>query len=109
MRKEGDPAMQSVLISCDFLLAPAYCSPENIENTVINLVEFTQSMDALKKQPLLEINAMQKLLDKNDFPKPENLIKKMSLSTTYKDITFETLNNDQFIKDIKKKPNLANL
>ena len=41
-------------------------------------------------------------LDKNDFPKPENLIKKMSLSTTYKDITFETLNNDQFIKDIKK-------
>lgn len=41
-------------------------------------------------------------LDKNDFPKPENLIKKMSLNTTYKDITFETLNNDQFIKDIKK-------
>ena len=41
-------------------------------------------------------------LDKNGFPEPEDIIEKMSLITTYKDITFETLNHDQFIKDIKK-------
>lgn len=85
MRKEGDPAMQSVLISCDFLLAPAYCSTENIENTVINLVEFTQSMDALKKQPLLEINAMQKLLDRDDFPCESLFNKNISRNLEKKD------------------------
>ena len=39
---------------------------------------------------------------KRVFPKAETLIQKMQLDVHYKDVTFETLNRDDFVKAIKK-------
>lgn len=36
-------------------------------------------------------------------PKAENLVKKMVLDQTYKDVTFETLNKPEFLKQLQKK------
>ena len=36
------------------------------------------------------------------FPKAEALIRKMQLDVRYKDVTFETLNRDDFLDAIKK-------
>lgn len=37
-----------------------------------------------------------------DFPRADKLIKKMKLEVHYKDVTFETLNKNDFLQDIKK-------
>lgn len=60
--------MQAALISYDFLLAPAYCEPDNIEYRVMSLIEYAQSMSALNKQPLLEIDAISKLIVAGKYP-----------------------------------------
>ncbi len=42
------------------------------------------------------------------FPKAENLLEKMQLDVNYKDVTFETLNREEFIGAIKKAFPLTN-
>lgn len=37
-----------------------------------------------------------------DFPKAESLVSDMKLADRYSDITFETLNEEEFLKAVKK-------
>jgi disulfide oxidoreductase YuzD len=49
---------------------------------------------------------LQSILDRA-FPKAEELIRKMTLDVNFKDVTFETLNQKDFLKQIKKEfPNV---
>jgi|GEM_PF-6502649 len=60
--------MQQALLSCDFLLAPAYCDHRAIEYYVENLTEIMSSLRDLGSTHMLEHNAEDKLRAAGKFP-----------------------------------------
>ncbi|MGG4603533.1 hypothetical protein ACLPHM_01945 [Paenalcaligenes sp. Me131] len=60
--------MHTTVMSCDFLLAPAYCAPESIEHRVADLAEYARSVLTRNESPLLESDAVNKLIEAGKYP-----------------------------------------
>lgn len=60
--------MHTAVMTCDFLLAPAFCEPKEIECRVADLVEYARSIQARGMKPLLEDDASGKLIEAGNYP-----------------------------------------
>lgn len=60
--------MHATVITCDFLLAPAFCDPEFVMHRVADLAEYASSAQAHNERPLLEPDATQKLIEAKQYP-----------------------------------------
>lgn len=78
--------MQTAVISCDFLLAPAYCDSKSLAGRVLALVDISRSISNLPFL-VLEENALNKMIEENRYP-CEGIFKN-SLSEL-KDFTYST-------------------
>lgn len=68
-------AMHTAVMTCDFLLAPARCIAEEIETRVSDLAAYAQSTQIHGIRPLLERDAVERMIDAGNYPS-DGLFKK---------------------------------
>lgn len=60
--------MHTAVMTYDFLLAPAYCEPDDMHCRVADLIEYARSIRARNEKILIEEDALEKLHDLGSYP-----------------------------------------
>lgn len=81
--------MPQALITCEFLIAPGRCPPDEVDNQILNVLELSSSIKHLTHPPLLEANVLERLTELEAYPTEKffrNTIRGESTEHTAKDI-----------------------
>lgn len=60
--------MQRALVTCEFLMAPGICDANEVDSQILNVVELSASLQELPSPPLLEDDAIDRLISMGAYP-----------------------------------------